>query len=73
MDANIETTGITGNERARHERHAWTADFIERVRVNQQKLTAELNAHYDFIVCASISSSACSARLTFPSSLASSH
>jgi choline dehydrogenase len=30
-----------------------TADFIERVRVNQQKLTAELKPHYDFIVCGS--------------------
>jgi choline dehydrogenase len=28
-------------------------DFIERVRLNQQKLTAELKAHYDFIVCGS--------------------
>ena len=60
MDANVETTGTEGNERARHERHAGTADFIKRIRVNQQKLTAELKAHYDFIVCASISSSACS-------------
>ena len=42
MDATIKTTGREGNERARHERHAWTADFIERVRVNQQKLTSEL-------------------------------
>src|SRR6267142_3247051 len=30
-----------------------TADFIERVRANQQKLTAELKPHYDFIVCGS--------------------
>jgi hypothetical protein len=28
-----------------------TEDFIKRVRVNQQKLTAELKQHYDFIVC----------------------
>jgi hypothetical protein len=39
MDANIETTGTEGNERERHERHAGTADFIERARVNQKKLT----------------------------------
>lgn len=56
MDAKIETTGIASNEQSRHEQHARTADFIERVRVNQQKLTAELNAHYDFIVCGSGSS-----------------
>jgi hypothetical protein len=34
MDANVETTGTEGNDRARHEQHAGTADFIERVRVN---------------------------------------
>src|SRR6202171_940838 len=33
-----------------------TDDFNERVRVNQQKLTAELKPHYDFIVCGSGSS-----------------
>src|SRR5258707_5760773 len=27
------------------------ADFAERVRVNQAKLTSELRPHYDFIVC----------------------
>jgi choline dehydrogenase len=32
------------------------ADFIERVRLNQEKLTAELRLHYDFIVCGSGSS-----------------
>ncbi len=53
MDANIKRTGTEGNERARHEQHTRTADFIERVRVNQQKLTAELKAYYDFIVCGS--------------------
>ena len=41
---------------------ALTADFIERVRVNQKKLTAELKAHYDFIVCGSGSSGAVVAR-----------
>jgi hypothetical protein len=33
MDAHIETTGIEGNERARHERHARTTAFIERAGV----------------------------------------
>jgi choline dehydrogenase len=37
-------------------------DFIERVRVNQQKLTAELKPHYDFIVCGSGSSGSVVAR-----------
>jgi choline dehydrogenase-like flavoprotein len=41
---------------------ALTADFIERVRVNQKKLTAELKAHYDFIVCGSGSSGSVVAR-----------
>ena len=27
------------------------ADFAERVRVNQTKLTSELRPHYDLIVC----------------------
>jgi len=56
MDANIKMTGIEGNERARHEQHTRTTAFIERVRVNQKKLTAELKPHYDFIVCGSGSS-----------------
>src|SRR5499427_8353378 len=38
------------------------ADFIERVRINQQKLTAELQPHYDFIVCGSGSSGSVVAR-----------
>jgi choline dehydrogenase-like flavoprotein len=62
MEANINTTGIEGHERARHERHARTADFLERVRVNQKKLTAELKALYDFIVCRSGSSGSVVAR-----------
>ena len=33
-----------------------TADFAQRVRVNQAKLTSELRPHYDFIVCGSGSS-----------------
>jgi GMC oxidoreductase len=39
-----------------------TDDFNERVRVNQQKLTAKLNPHYDFIVCGSGSSGSVVAR-----------
>src|SRR5215472_3191077 len=38
------------------ERNIQTKDFIERVRINQQKLTAQLKPHYDFIVCGSGSS-----------------
>ena len=38
------------------------ADFIARVRLNQQKLTAALRPHYDFIVCGSRSSGSVVAR-----------
>jgi choline dehydrogenase len=37
-------------------------NFAERVRLNQQKLTAELKPHYDFIVCGSGSSGSVVAR-----------
>ena len=37
-------------------------DFAERVRLNQQKLTAELKPRYDFIVCGSGSSGSVVAR-----------
>jgi choline dehydrogenase len=36
--------------------------FTERVRINQQKLAAELKSHYDFIVCGSGSSGSVVAR-----------
>ena len=39
-----------------------TADFAQRVRVNQAKLTSELRPHYDFIVCGSGSSGSVVAR-----------
>ena len=39
-----------------------TAAFAERVRVNQQKLSAELKPNYDFIVCGSGSSGSVVAR-----------
>ena len=44
------------------ERNIQTADFIERVRINQEKLTAQLKPHYDFIVCGSGSSGSVVAR-----------
>ena len=44
------------------ERNIQMADFIERVRINQQKLTTELKPHYDFIVCGSGSSGSVVAR-----------
>ncbi|MCU1252223.1 MAG: Choline dehydrogenase [Edaphobacter sp.] len=37
-------------------------DFAKRVRLNQQKLTAQLKPHYDFIVCGSGSSGSVVAR-----------
>jgi hypothetical protein len=50
---NIEAQAWTNPEgnidRASLERNTETADFIERVRVNQQKLAAEIKPHYDFI------------------------
>jgi choline dehydrogenase len=39
-----------------------TADFIERVRLNQQKRTSDLKPQYDFIVCGSGSSGSVVAR-----------
>jgi choline dehydrogenase-like flavoprotein len=39
-----------------------SATFTEQVRLNQQKLTAELKPHYDFIVCGSGSSGSVVAR-----------
>ena len=63
---NIEAQAWTnpqGNiDRASLERNTETADFVERVRVNQQKLAAEIKPHYDFIVCGSGSSGSVVAR-----------
>jgi len=39
-----------------------SADFVERVRVNQRKLRSGLRSHYDFIVCGSGSSGSVVAR-----------
>jgi choline dehydrogenase len=44
------------------ELHTGDSDFAERVRRNQQKLTAALKPHYDFIVCGSGSSGSVVAR-----------
>jgi choline dehydrogenase len=44
------------------ERDVHTAGFADRVRANQQKLTADLKPHYDFIVCGSGSSGSVVAR-----------
>src|ERR1700694_4196164 len=41
---------------------AGDTEFAERVRLNQQKLTAALKPHYDFIVCGSGSSGSVIAR-----------
>jgi choline dehydrogenase len=40
----------------------YQTDLAERVRLNQQKLTAELKPYYDFIVCGSGSSGSVVAR-----------
>src|SRR5260370_21971669 len=47
---------------AYRDRNSQTADFIERVRVNQQKLTSERRPHYELIVCGSGSSGSVVAR-----------
>jgi choline dehydrogenase len=55
------STKASSND-ANLQRNSETVDFIERVRVNQQKLAAELKPHYDFIVCGSGSSGSVVAR-----------
>ena len=57
---NVQTLKAHRNDCERSPEAA--ADFIERVRLNQQKLTAELRPHYDFIVCGSGSSGSVVAR-----------
>jgi choline dehydrogenase len=44
------------------EQNMQAAEFIEHVRINQKKLTGELQPHYDFIVCGSGSSGSVVAR-----------
>jgi choline dehydrogenase len=58
----MTTASDTQIDRAKSERDAETAAFVERVRVNQEKLSAELKSHYDFIVCGSGSSGSVIAR-----------
>jgi choline dehydrogenase len=50
------------NESGDFGRDTGTAHFAEQVRVNQQRLTAELRPYYDFIVCGSGSSGSVVAR-----------
>src|SRR6478672_596163 len=50
------------NSTASLEPSTYVADFAERVRMNQAKLTSELKPHYDFIVCGSGSSGSVVAR-----------
>ena len=54
MYSNVEAAGIELNGRAGYE-----TEFVERVRVNQKKLTAEIRPYYDFIVCGSGSFASC--------------
>src|SRR5258708_33641521 len=51
-----------GDSTASLEPSTHPADFAERVRVNQTKLTSELKPLYDFIVCGSGSSGSVVAR-----------
>src|ERR1700751_4676286 len=51
-----------GNITANLESSTDAADFAERVRGNQAKLTSELRPHYDFIICGSGSSGSVAAR-----------
>jgi choline dehydrogenase-like flavoprotein len=61
-NAEPETPRNEGNLRGGSGLTTETADFLERVRVNQQKLTAQLKPHYDFIVCGTGSSGSVVAR-----------
>jgi hypothetical protein len=62
IDAQAGTNPEGNIDRASLERNTETADFYERVLVNQQKLAAEIKPHYDFIVCGSGSSGSVVAR-----------
>jgi choline dehydrogenase len=52
----------TSSDRESLEQDFETPNFNERARANQQKLTADLKRHYDFIVCGSGSSGSVVAR-----------
>lgn len=62
IDMTVKPTFATKHVPPGLERNFQMADFVERVRINQQKLTAELKRHYDFIVCGSGSSGSVVAR-----------
>jgi len=49
-----ETPVGSNNDGPNLEPSADGADFAERVRLNQAKLSAELKPRYDFIVCGSL-------------------
>jgi choline dehydrogenase len=53
---------MANNKVDAHSENDYQTDFAKRVRLNQQKLTAELKPHYDFIVCGSGSSGSVVAR-----------
>ena len=53
---------IDTNITAKPEISTQSEDFVQQVRINQQKLAAELKPHYDFIVCGSGSSGSVVAR-----------
>src|SRR6202171_2630655 len=52
----------TSNSDPHNSQEIGDTEFAERVRLNQQKLTAALKPHYDFIVCGSGSSGSVVAR-----------
>src|SRR6266436_7498552 len=62
MELNPRNDHIEISDSALLQRTSMAADFIERVRSNQQKLAAALKPHYDFIVCGSGSSGSVVAR-----------
>jgi choline dehydrogenase len=62
IDVKVEPTSAARSDLDSIESHIPTREFIERVRINQQTLRAELKPQYDFIVCGSGSSGSVVAR-----------